>query len=288
MPDTLIQCVIVLYKQSPWEARSLSTLLGICAQSPEIAGKIHIAVQDNSPEPPLAEFCPSIAGFTYFRAPNNPGLAVAYGRALAMARDKKIPWLLTLDQDTVLVHDFLIQLLSALESDISQQASAVVPELVHDNLVLSPQIVRAVFYHRIPLGFFGFAKEQVVAFNSAACLNVEALTAIGGFPKEYWLDYLDHIVFYRLQSAGGRVYILNSQLKHNLSLQNLESEVSVERYSSILKGEWRYIRESRGSLGPLIHRIRLLKRAMGHALHLQNKRYSIQTLLAAIQGKPPQ
>jgi GT2 family glycosyltransferase len=265
------------------QALSLSSLLQICANDPVIEAKLEILVHDNSPKAQLPEFIPGSERFEYFHAPSNPGLAAAYDMALAKAKNGRIPWLLTLDQDTALDRRFLLQLLAALESGESEKACAYVPELVNNGLVLSPQIVGKVFYRRLPVGFFGFAEEPIVAFNSAACLSVAALLAIGGFPQEYWLDYLDHIVFHRLQAAGGRVCILNSQLTHSLSLQNIELEVSIERYSNILEAEWKFVQESGAGLGSLIHRIRLLKRSLVHVFRLKNKSYAIETLRAAIK-----
>jgi GT2 family glycosyltransferase len=281
--SALIQCVVVLYKQSPMQALSLSSLLQICANDPSIETKLRILVQDNSPEAQLPEFIPGSERFEYFHAPTNPGLASAYNRALIMAKSGQIPWLLTLDQDTALDRNFFLELLAALESGESGKACAYVPELVKDGLVLSPQIAGKIFYHRIPLGFSGLVGKPVVAFNSAACLRVPALLAIGGFPPEYWLDYLDHIVFYRLQAAGGCVYVLNSQLAHNLSLLDIESEVSIERYSNVLASEWRFVRDSSSTAGSVIHRLRLFKRALVHALKLKNKSYAALTMRAAIR-----
>jgi GT2 family glycosyltransferase len=282
MPASLIQCVVVLYKQSPVQALSLSSLLRICTDNPAICAKLRILVQDNSPAPTPPQLGADSDRFEYFHAATNPGLADAYNRALSIARNDGTPWLLTLDQDTLLDQDFLVQLLSALESEAAERACAYVPELVKDGLVLSPQIAGKVLYHRLPLGFSGFSAKPLVAFNSAACLSVPALSAIGGFPPEYWLDYLDHIVFYRLQAAGGRVYVLHSQLAHALSMQDIESEVSIERYTNVLNAEWRFVRDSSSVLGSIVHRIRLLKRALVHALTLNNKSYAIETIRAAI------
>jgi GT2 family glycosyltransferase len=283
MSGTLIQCVIVLYKESPFQSRSLSSLLRICTEDPSIAARLKILVQDNSPE---AQQLPATAypwPIDYFHASTNPGLADAYNRAWAYAEKDHIEWLLTLDQDTVLDRNFFLQLLKALDRDVSIPACAFVPQLVSDGLVLSPQIAGKVFYHRISLGSHGFTAEPIVAFNSAACLNLKALAKIGGYPKEYWLDYLDHIVFHRLQASGGRVYILNSQLAHRLSLQNMESGVSIERYSNVLSEEWRFVRDSGSGHYSLIHRARLLKRALVHAFKIKNKRFALETLRAAIR-----
>jgi GT2 family glycosyltransferase len=283
MPASLIQCVVVLFKQSPMQALSLSSLLQICADDPAIRAKLKILVQDNSPEAPPPNLILTSGRFEYVHTPANPGLADAYNRALSIAKSDHIPWLLMLDQDTALDRHFLVQLLAALESREAEQACAYVPQLIGNQLVLSPQIAGSVFYHRIPMGFSGFSAKQLIAFNSAACLSVPALEAIGGFPREYWLDYLDHIVFHRLQAAGGRVYVLNSQLAHRLSMQDIESDVTIERYTNVLAAEWRFVRDSSSALGSIVHRLRLLKRALVHALTLKDKSYAIRTIRAAIQ-----
>jgi GT2 family glycosyltransferase len=283
MSRPLIQCVLVLYQQSPSQSRSLSSLLQICTGDPSIGARLNILVQDNSPEPGTLFPGPYPCDIDFFQAPTNPGLAAAYNRAIALAKRKGIQWLLTLDQDTVLHRQFFLHLLAALDSETPLPACAFVPELVKDNLVLSPQIAGRVFYRRLPVGIFGFASKPIVAFNSAACLNIGALSAIGGYPEAYWLDYLDHIVFHRLQVAGGRVYILNSQLSHSLSLQNMASGVSVERYSNVLSAEWQFVRERDFGRNLFIHRLRLLKRALVHAITLKNKRFAIETLRAAIR-----
>ena len=287
MAAILIQCVVVLYKQTPAQARSLVSLLRICRDDPAIAAKIRIAVHDNSPDSSPSESWAS-SNIDYFHSPSNPGLAVAYSRALSMARDHDIPWLLTLDQDTTVDRNFLLRLLAALESNLSEKACALVPELVNDGVVLSPQIVGSVLYHRLPLGFSGFPDKPVVAFNSASCLNVDAVSAIGGFPEEYWLDYLDHIVYHRLQAAGGRVYVLDSQLQHSLSMQYIEAEVSIGRYSNVLAAEWRFVRDTSALKGRLVHRMRLLKRTALHSIRLKNKSYAFRTLRAALQMRFPQ
>jgi GT2 family glycosyltransferase len=286
MTRFLIQCVVVLYKQRPRESNALSALLDICNSDPSIASQIAILVQDNSP---LAqEFVldvPEIGHsvcLEYHHTLGNPGLAYAYNNALDLANKHNIPWLLLLDQDTCLTRQFLIRLLEAIRTNThSQMCCAFVPQLVREGLVLSPQVVGKIFYRRLRRGCSGLATQPLVAFNSAACIRVHDLTAIGGFPKEFWLDYLDHMVFYSLQQAGGRVFVLDSQLEHSLSLTNIESEVSNERYENVLRAEWMFVRKTGWGGGSVAHRFRLLKRAFSHSVKLRNKSYALQTLRSA-------
>jgi GT2 family glycosyltransferase len=201
-----------------------------------------------------------------------------------VAKETQAAWLLLLDQDTILSRSFLMELLNAVENEQSGSGliCAFVPKLVMGDLVLSPNVVGRVAYRPVAPEFSGFSDRPLVAFNSASCLNIRALEEVGGFPKEYWLDYLDHIVFHRLQAAGGQVYVLDSRLEHNLSLKSIESEVSLERYSNILAAEWRYVRETGAVGGPFAHRLRLLKRGLIYAVKLNNKSYAFLTLRSAM------
>jgi GT2 family glycosyltransferase len=279
----LIQCIVVLYKKSPDQAQSLLSLLEICRRDPSIATKIGILVQDNSPESHLPVFGASWSAIEYHHAPSNPGLADAYNRALQVAKGNGAEWLLLLDQDTVVTHDFLLQLLAAIEGAISGPVCAFAPKLMMGEVVLSPNVVGKFAYRPVAAAFSGFSELPLVAFNSAACLKVQSLEKIGGFPVEYWLDYLDHIVFHRLHAAGEHIYVLDAKLQHSLALKNIESDVSMERYSNILAGEWRFIKETGAVGGPLAHRLRLLKRALIYAIKLKNRAYAARAFRAAIQ-----
>lgn len=279
----LIQCVVVLYRQLPEESKALSSLLEICHSDRSVADRIAILVQDNSPNPrnvsstSQSELADPVE---YRHSPSNPGLADAYNHALRIATERGIPWLLLFDQDTYLTRQFFLQLFGEIESNAAQ-CSVFVPQLIRQGVVLSPQYVGKVLYRRMPLGFHGLASSPVVAFNSAACFSIPALQRIGGFPAKFWLDYLDHMVFHSLQQAGSRVFVLNSQLDHNLSLADIETDVTGERYQNILRAEWMFVRESGWGGGPAMHRVRLLKRTLSLFIKLRNKTYSLLALRAA-------
>jgi GT2 family glycosyltransferase len=283
MVKTLIQCAVVLYKQRPDQAKSLTTLLEICRIDTSIAEKISIFVQDNSPAASPLPLALTAVPVEYHHAPENSGLAAAYNRALAIAEKRGTEWLLVLDQDTVLDSHFLQQLLEAVQGEFAAQVCSFVPELVKGTRVLSPHLIRKFSYYPCALGFRGFSTVPLMPCNSASCLNVQWLKEIGRFPEEYWLDFLDFIVFHRLQAAGGRIYVLDAQLEHSLSILNIEAEIPIARYVSFLAAEWRSIRETRASGGPILHRFRLLKRALTHALKMTDKSYASQTLRAALK-----
>ena len=199
------------------------------------------------------------------------------------AKENGIDWLLLLDQDTALSPTLFPVLFSDLESNLASNICALVPKLIQDGSIVSPQIVGRFHNHDCSAVFSGTSSKKITAFNSAACLRAKALDAIGGFPREYWLDFLDHITFHRLQAAGGQVLILDVIMEHNLSLRNLEAEMSLFRYTNMLASEWRFVRETGSGGGPLVHRLRLLKRALSHGFRLKNKAYAFITLRAILE-----
>jgi GT2 family glycosyltransferase len=284
MSAPCIQCVVVLYKCGFRESRTVQSLLQCCREDEDIAEQLSILLYDNSPE--AQEFdataWPSMR-VAYQHPAENGGLAAAYNEALAAAREQHIDWLLLLDQDTVLYPAFFHALFAATRNSRAE-ICAVVPKLVQEGKLITPQVVRFFQNRYLPAGFSGVYPTKITAMNSAACLRVQAVVDIGGFPTKYWLDYLDHAVFHWLQAAGGKVLILDVAIEHRLSLKNMEAEMSLARYANVLAAEWMFVRETRSGGGPLTHRLRLVKRALVYAITIRNKAYTWQTLRAALQA----
>jgi GT2 family glycosyltransferase len=283
MLGPLIQCVVVLYQCSVSDSKTLQSLASCCDADKDLGAQISLLIYDNSPVPqqfnPSAVPCGQVE---YQHSPVNGGLAAAYNEALARTLARGLDWLLLLDQDTALDPAFFRALVAAIRS-APAEVCAIVPKLTRDGTILSPQVVAFFRNCLLPRGFSGVHARKVTAMNSAACLRVQAIVAIGGFPTKYWLDYLDHVVFHWLQVAGGKVLILDALIEHRLSLNNMEKEMSLSRYANVLAAEWMFVRETRCGGGPFTHRVRLAKRALSYVLTMKNKSYAWQTLQAALR-----
>jgi GT2 family glycosyltransferase len=286
MSKILIQCVVVIYKCSLEQSRTLHSLATFCRQQKGLAQQIALLIYDNSPDPQVQRLDEwSCGAIQYCHSSENGGLAAAYNHALTMAQYSGIEWLLLLDQDSVFDSAFFPALMAAIASPLPAEICAMVPKVFQDARILSPGFVTRFRKHYVPATFSGMHRKPIVALNSGACLRVKNVTAVGGFPREYWLDYLDHIMFYRLQAAGGRIWVLDVELQHRLSFQNMETEMSVNRYRSLLAAEWGYIRESGEGGGSLVHRFRLMRRALGQVLKHKNNAYAKLSFAAAF-GAP--
>jgi GT2 family glycosyltransferase len=270
---------VVLYQCTPAESKTIRSLIDCFRQSSELAQRFAVLIYDNSPI--ANQFVSTDLPFAlieYRHDAQNGGLSSAYNYALASATAARLDWLLLLDQDTQVEGRLLSSLLQEIENTPPHSVCALVPRLVHGDTTISPQTVGSYQNRPVVSDFSGIHPFRLTALNSAACLRTEALDRIGGFPKEYWLDYLDHIVFYRLQAGGDRIFVLDISIQHGLSLMNLEQEMTLPRYQNFLTAEWAFIKETGWGGGSLIHRIRLLKRTMVHLLKRSNWGYALLTL----------
>ena len=278
-----VQAVVVLYRSTVQASTTLQSLRAIFAARPEFAERIAVLIYDNSPQAQTLDDASAFgAAAQYQHDPANGGLATAYGYALELTKHRGLDWLLLLDQDTTLTAAFLEELFTALDAGPPAHVCAIVPRQVREGVALSPRLVRR--NRDLPVEV-GVATEKLTAFNSAACVRTKALQAIGGFPREFPLDYLDHVVFHRLQTAGGRLLVLPAQIEHQLSIKNLAAEMSLERYRRLLAAEWGFIREVKPKGGAVVQRIRLLQRALQQA-RLPDMAFARATLASACAAQP--
>jgi GT2 family glycosyltransferase len=233
-----IVAVIVLYQQSPSESVTVATLAAALEQTNLVACRV--LVYDNTPHSSSAPVDLSVPeGFRYHHAAENRGLFGAYSAGLALAREERCDWLLTLDQDTALPSDFFRALWPGLTAALAdQRIAAIVPHLAEGQRLLSPAYVGVGRSKPLPRRFGGVPAREARAFNSAALLRVRAIEEIGGFHPCFWLDHLDSWLHRELFLHGWRMYVLASlQLEHHFSLLNYRERVSIGHFRNFLMAE---------------------------------------------------
>jgi GT2 family glycosyltransferase len=271
--------VVVLYRTALQESETFQTLSAALREYPTLAARISLLIYDNSPEPHAAELPVGLfAKASYQHDPSNGGLATAYNHALRAAEEGGVSWLWLFDQDTTVVPGLIPATFAAIDRTPPSEVCGIVPKLVQDGVVLSPIAVHRFRYLPMDEGFSGLNSGWLTALNSCACLRVSALRAIGGFPSQYWLDFLDHAVFHHLHKQGGRLLVLDVIIPHRLSTNNLRKESSHRRFDNLLAAEWQFVRETGWGGGNLMHRARLLKRAVRTLLTLREPAFALQVL----------
>lgn len=233
-----VTVVVVLYGL---DAHASPALRSLTYAIEHLRDRFAVEVHDNSmrgTQPPVLAGL-ELARFVSRR--DNPGLAVPYNDALRTASLRGSTWLMLLDEDTTVTREFIEDVTQLVDSSVGRNPAigVAVPRLVqggavwspHGPIRLRPRVLREPG-HYPPTRRYTF-------MNSGSLIKVSAAQAIGGFPEEFPLDQLDHVVADRLRGAGFTLVVLNSRLEHRLSVLSM-SALTPSRLRSYLSAEDRY------------------------------------------------
>jgi GT2 family glycosyltransferase len=293
-PPSSILAVAVVYNCEFFKSHSISSLFQILNENPELAKHFSLVLYDNSPLPQTLAM-PAVFPTHYVHDPSNGGLASAYNFALARAETEERKWLLLLDQDTSLTRDFLFELLDAVNTlQTSPSVAAIVPKLLVNGSVYSPAIpffqqLRRQFLRPLkPVGenVVGVSQQPMCSYNSGSTFRVSALRSVGGFPPEFWLDFLDHAVFHALFAAGRHIYVLHATLVHESSYSDLGS-MPIWRLHNVLMAQTLYVKKSGNFIDRLLYRIYLLRHSRNVRRACKDPRMWRETALQAFLLRVP-
>jgi GT2 family glycosyltransferase len=293
-PLPSIQAVVVLYRCELSASQSVSSLVHLLNENPEFAGRLSLMLYDNSPQ---AHACNLQANFPieYIHDASNGGLASAYNTALRRAESDGHEWLLLLDQDTSPTREFLFELLeTATALHATAEVAAIVPKLVVHGVIHSPATQFIIQMRRqfrrpakpIAQDAVGVLQQPLSAYNSGATIRVSALRSIGGFPPEFWLDYLDHAVFHALYVRGYRIHVMLAKLMHEASYSDPGS-VPFWRLHNVLMAQTLYVKRSGNVMDRLLYRIWLLRHSRNFRKGEKNRRMWRETVLQAFLLRVP-
>jgi len=260
-----ILAILVLYRMSLAGSPTYRSLDKAMNEYPDVRGAIDLQVADNSAE---AHEVPADFAGRYIHDGGNPGLARRYNQALAAATAGNTEWLLLLDQDTTLTPEYMQELLALSEELVDRpEVVIILPKLIVGERIYSPHPPRYLrARYKVERSSSGVLGSLLMGFNSAALVRVSALNAIGGFPEAYWLDFLDHATFTRLQRAGGRAYLMRASLMHDLSETNpktADTAATYARTENRLLAEERFYAEFGSLQERFLHRVDLLRQFIG-------------------------
>ena len=258
-----ILMVMVLYRTAIAQSKTLAGLTQAMSEDPALLRDFDLLVWDNSPAPLDATTLPF--SFRYHHATSNVGVSGAYNAAATLAHGQGAKWLLLLDQDTTINGDFLRGMRRhAKQAETDARIAAVAPYLCAGDFVVSPRLWR--FARHVPLPrptAPAIELRPLFAANSGALMRVDALDAIGGYSRRFWLDYSDIDLFHRLHDAGFGVQIASDlALQHEVALLDYDSRMSPERYATYLAAESDFLDLYRSSPERLLHLPRLAVRAL--------------------------
>ena len=171
-----------------------------------------IIIYDNSPNSLSSDSVPS--GIKYKSDTDNGGLRAAYLFASEQCSVMNLNHLIFIDQDTEITADYV----SEIHKTCLSSNMIYVPSIYDGYNLVSPSFVSK-------YGGMTIAKTNntlyITAISSGTVYPNQFLKAVGPIPKELWLDYLDHWLFYKAKTMGIVIEKLDSTLHHSLSVQRI-------------------------------------------------------------------
>ena len=275
-----ICAILIVYNRKAEETKTVISLLRNHAKNPAAFRDFSLVICDNSPEARKPDLSAIPFESEYVHSVENKGLAGAYNYALRKAAGTGRGWLLLLDQDSDLPEDFIADLSRELPlAEKDPAVSAVVPKMRYKDEYFSPS--KDLFggtARPIDMKQHGVCDFKVYAIGSACAVRVDFLQSIGGFNEFYWLDFLDRWLFAVIGARGGKVYVTDSVVDHELSILNYDKFMTEKRYANILKYETVFMKEFKSRTEQYVYYLRLVKRVIYLFFTAENKNYSLMTL----------
>lgn len=280
--------VLVTYNCKIEEAKTLTSLLRNYKNNPIAFKNFRLIIYDNS----LFEQVINLTvpfDYEYVHDQNNKGLSFAYNYALNEAIKYNHNWLLLLDQDSCLSDEFFNTLADVIfNNEENETLCAIVPKVRYQNTFFSPSKVFWGGTHRpINMRHHGICNFRVCAVGSGSVVRVSLLKHIGGFNEMFWLDCLDRWLFLKINEFGGKIYVSDSVLDHDLSVMDYDKYMTQERYNNILIYETLFMKSFKSRAEYFFYCIRLLKRTAYLLIIARNKNYSLMTLRHLVANMNP-
>ena len=260
-----IQAVLVLYKCKLEESE---TYISISQALKANNQHLDLYVYDNSPDYYYnADIVKDYPGnITYVHDASNPGICKPYNNGLEIAIQSSKKWLLLLDQDTGITINYFITLYEAIKIN---NIASIVPIVYSNDEIVSP--TRYDLMGRMkPVSSeeFGSVTKGITAINSGACILVDFLSEINGFNEVFPLDMLDHWFYSEVVKHKRDIFLLDTELQHNLSVSNYRI-LSIERYKKIIDAEILFYKLYTTPLIRSFLNLRLLIRALKFIIYLK-------------------
>ena len=173
----------------------------------------------------LKKYCKKYPGrIAYKYNTNNKGIAYALNQAVRYCKRHGIKWLLTLDQDTIIPEGLVERYSSYLYNDRVGQICCDIENYDDPGLDIIKMSPLTVSYKKT-----GEVFKVYACITSGSLLNVEACLDVGGFKKDFFIDYVDYEMSLELGASGYyTLYLPDVQISHRFGVAEKKRILGVE------------------------------------------------------------
>ena len=266
--------VMVRYVIPLQESQTIRSLEHILQSDPSLLNAFEFLIWDNSPHEAEDKTLPF--PFIYQHSEKNRGVAGAYNEALKIAASSGHPWMLLLDQDTILPALFLQTMLKySRQLDGEYSIAAIAPSVWVNGQMMFPRRVR---FNRTVAGspsLMGVHEGEWTTANSGIAMRVSALQEVGGYSESFRLEFSDMYVFHRLHRIEKKLWIAGDiRLDHQLAITDYGGAMTPERYRNFAAAEDAFVNLCQSRMENVAQTARLLIRTLRQLHGYSDKRFA--------------
>ena len=109
-------------------------------------------------------------------------------------------------------------------------------------------------------------------------IRISFLTKHNIFSCIFKTDSLDRWIYYNIHKNGGKVYILDEKIEHELSVMNYNKYMNLSRYNQVIKYETYFMKLNKSKIEYLIYLLRIIFRIFKFLKSKNTFKYIIPTL----------
>lgn len=198
------------------------------------AANIYVVVCDNSNKPFSNRETVEQDGYIYIDMEGNCGLSKAYNRALdaiSVRNPSMDGYVMIFDDDTFLPADFFEKMSEAIASS---RADIYLP-IVEDEIgILSPNVMKKYYCHRVIADVWSIKKEELCGINSGMTIRL-ALFQRYRYDEGLFLDYVDHNFLRDMRKDQRKLAIVDTKIRQTFSSNTDSKEKATVRFQIFKK-----------------------------------------------------
>ncbi len=230
----MLYALVVIYNKSCEESQSILSLKNV-------SDKVSVIVFDNSTISNNNQAWCEKHGYKYYSERKNVGLSKAYNIVLSKIEKSRHDYIMILDDDTILPENYLMEVFQIIRNSEYQ---LLLPIVMSNKLMMSPC---KVVLDCKPVGLHDKSEidiAKISAINSGMVVRMDVYNKIS-YDESMFLDCVDHDFMSQVRHQGLNIYILESMIQQNYSLNTKGSiESAIFRFSIQKKDLKAYYRKN--------------------------------------------
>lgn len=245
--------VIVVYKTDLNQISIIQTVLQEMIKTPSL----ELLVFENSAKKNQKDLTLNKQGYYFHQQTKNLGTAGAYSFAINFFEKLNCTHLALFDQDSVINAKYFMQVNRILSLN---SVSVAIPKVISNKVQVSPSYFNHLWGPTQHKPLFPVVKSFRTAISSGSIHSIDVIKQFKPFPKEFWLDYFDHWLFWIYDKNNISIDIIDYVILHDLSIQNFQ-DISDFRLKNIYQSEKLFFCNKLQGLSVYAYYFKLLIRA---------------------------